>query len=476
MSITIIEAAIEATIAEATEGKIDWSQSIFLEVKELGKNSVGGLGEHLYDQYQKQVEQNLSQIIRSEHDVLIGTQKKVEVKTAFQNKQGGFFFNQIRYNLPSDHPRAGQPKDWTHLAFVFVKPDSFEIWECERPAVPEKHFRWNNDWSWNGTNAGRGKKLCTETWKRVYGYVVHNVGEGHQAKQSYANTRKTGKEQYYTTPEVVDLCMSRVKAVVGIKDQVFLEPAGGTGEFIEGFRRAGIDTDKIVSYDIEPLHTLVQEQNFLETTSSEAEMVCVTNPPFGRASSLAKKFFNHAASSCKYICFLVPKSWRKWTVMNSLDSHFHLVDDIDLPQNCFYTSKGDPEKQGVLNTVFQIWEHREEERQKIKVPDHNLMTKIRPVVQAGMKVVSGANFEIITFGHSCGKTKEITAQVVPYKTTTMYLNVAREDVKRALEEIDLSCYYNNVAYVQALSIQEINFKLNEHFGLSNFDFKEFYHG
>ena len=168
MTIKVIEEAKKATKEEVTIGKIDWGDSPFLEIKELGKNSVGGFGEHLYNQYQKQIQINQSKVVRVEHDVIVNQNKKVEVKTAFQNKSGGFFFNQIRYHLPEDHERAGEQKDWTHLAFVFIRPHRVEIWECERPSDPKRHFKWNNDWSWNGKNEGRGNKLCTDTWRKAY--------------------------------------------------------------------------------------------------------------------------------------------------------------------------------------------------------------------------------------------------------------------------------------------------------------------
>ena len=50
----------------------------------------------------------------------------------------------------------------------------------------------------------------------------------------------------------------------------------------------------------------------------------------------------------------------------------------------------------------------------------------------------------------------------------MYLHIEKQEVKDALKQIDYSKYYNNVSYVQALSIQEINYELNEWFRLKNF--------
>ena len=298
----------------------------------------------------------------------------------------------------------------------------------------------------------------------------NNVKEGHRTKQSYANTRTTGKEQYYTNPDVVDLCIREVQKHIDIKNHVILEPCGGTGEFIEGLRRAGVSDDKIVSFDIEPKHPMVQAGDYLETAFASENLISITNPPFGRASSLAKKFFNHAAGHCEFICYLVPKSWRKWTVHNSLDKSFHLIADIEMPKNCFYLSSGEKKEKDVLNTVFQIWERRDYQRQKIQVPDHKLIKKVLPKKnEQGQKIVSDANYSIITFGHSCGKTAEIQGDV-PYKTTTMYLKIDKDEVKEALQQVNLSKYYNNVSYVQALSIQEINYELNEWFGLQNYTF------
>ena len=70
--------------------------------------------------------------------------------------------------------------------------------------------------------------------------MSNNVKDGHLLKQSYANTRITGKEQYYTNSDVVDLCLSEVVKHIDLQGKSILEPCGGTGEFIEGFMRIGI--------------------------------------------------------------------------------------------------------------------------------------------------------------------------------------------------------------------------------------------
>lgn len=308
--------------------------------------------------------------------------------------------------------------------------------------------------------------------------MKNNVKAGHKQKQSYANTRTTGKEQYYTNSDVVDTCLELVQKHINLEGKFILEPCGGTGEFIEGFRRIGIPDDLIVSYDIEPKHPKVAEGNYLEIDFGHKNYVSITNPPFGRMSTLAKKFFNHAANHSDYICYLIPKSWRKWSSQNSLDNRFHLIADIEMPKNCFYLPEGQETKKDVLNTVFQIWEKRHLRREKIVITDNELVKKITPVMKEtkdknGKDVkrpdhVTGANFEMIVFGHSCGKYKDLDpTQKYDAKTTTMYFKIERQDVIDAMKQIDFSYHFNNVSYVQALSLQEINFELNKFFNLTS---------
>ena len=332
----------------------------------------------------------------------------------------------------------------------------------------------------------------------------NNVKTGHKSQQSYANTRTTGKEQYYTNEDVVDICLEEVQKHINLDGKTILEPCGGTGEFIEGLRRLGIPDNKIISYDIEPMHPMVKRGSYLEQDFSKmGDLVSITNPPFGRMSKLAKKFFAHATTHSEYICYLVPRSWRKWTTQNSLDENYHLIADIDMPKNCFYLPNNETTKKDVLNTVFQIWQRKDTKRTKIAVPDNGLIKKIIPkltqqevhrkiketlyrkvngqfeevkmdtynqVVVRRPDYITGANFQIVQFGHSCGACKDITEHRVQAKTTTMYLHIDRDDVKAALRTIDFSKYYKNVSYVSALSIQEINYELNEWFGLPNFKF------
>lgn len=260
------------------------------------------------------------------------------------------------------------------------------------------------------------------------------------------NSRKTGKEQYYTLPEVVDQCVSI--AMKYYKGGKILEPAGGTGEFIEGLLRTDIDENLIESGDIEPKHRLVKQIDFLRSRYQEP-FFTISNPPFGRANSLSVKFFNHAAGYSSYICFLIPISWRKWSVINRLDSRYHLVEDVEMPAVSFYNDDG-PIEGGLLRTVFQVWEKRDEERQKIVIEDRGYISKSTP---------EEGDVAFTLFGHSCGRV-ETEFDRVP-NSTKCYFKLNNNNALAALQSVDYSVYSKNTAYVQALSMPEINDLLNK---------------
>ena len=263
------------------------------------------------------------------------------------------------------------------------------------------------------------------------------------------NKRTTGKEQYYTPTDTAnDLTIQMLKYAP--KSATWLEPAGGTGQFISAMKNNGIET--IVSYDIEPHHDLVQKtDDFLnEDLSQLNHCVTLTNPPFGRANKLSVPFFNKCAEVSDYIGFLVPKSWRKWSVINRLHSNFHLVYDEELKIDFIYDNV-DEKRKGNLATVFQIWERREQKRDKIVVPDRKYITKTTPDV---------ADVSLTVFGRGCGTVKTEFPRVP--NTTQMFLKLNEDWVLDALKVVDFKRFCNNVAFVEALSIQEINYLLNEY--------------
>ena len=268
------------------------------------------------------------------------------------------------------------------------------------------------------------------------------------------NKRVTGKEQYYTPVETSSHCLDIMMKFSPNRGQVWLEPAGGTGSFIEAFILSGIGEDQILSFDIEPKHRLVKlTEDFLqEDISFISDCTTLTNPPFGRANKLAVPFFNKCAQVSNFIGFIVPKSWRKWSVIDRLDPYFHLVHDEDLSIDYVYDECAQSHSKGKLATVYQVWKRHSYKREPIVVEDRGYIEKCSP---------EEADVSLTIFGRGCGAL----STEFPRKpnTTKMFLKVADRAVLEALSCVDYGRFFNNVAFVEALSIREIRFLLNEHF-------------
>lgn len=209
-------------------------------------------------------------------------------------------------------------------------------------------------------------------------------------------------DQFYTNDEIALKCVEDLKNRIDIRDfDRILEPAAGTGSFfklIPEHQREGIDID--------PKHPDVVKQDFLHYKPVSDRSYCVIgNPPFGKGSSLAIRFFNHAASFADVIAFIIPRTFKRVSVQNRLNLNFHLVDTIDLPLKpcCF-----DPVMSA--KCCFQVWTKKIERRKKVVLPnthpDFDFM-HMGPIDENGQPTPpDGADFAVKAYGSNCGKIKD----------------------------------------------------------------------
>lgn len=269
------------------------------------------------------------------------------------------------------------------------------------------------------------------------------------ARVRLGNRRVTGKEQYYTPAQTAnDLVALLTKLIPDFANRTVLEPAGGTGAFIEAARAHG--ASRFVAFDIEPKHPDVSAADFLAQQLQLQGAVALSNPPFGRNNSLSIPFFNHAAAYCDYIAFIVPKSWRKWSVINRLDRNFHLIADHDLQLDYVDAAGVGLSERKRLATCFQVWQRQTQLRPLVAVTDHGLVTKTTPDL---------ADVALTIFGYGCGTVR--TEFERKPNSTRMFLKLNHPDALAALGSVDFSRFYKNTAYTEALSLPEINYLLNE---------------
>ena len=173
--------------------------------------------------------------------------------------------------------------------------------------------------------------------------------------------RKEGLDKFYTLPECSKKCIDKVCELYDIAGwDLIIEPSAGNGSFLNQ-----IPSNNKIGIDILPDHQDIIKQDFFDYNppAINKNILVIGNPPFGKVSSLAIKFFNHSAKWANVIAFIIPRTFRKISIQNRLDNKFHLVYDEEIPNNpcCFSPIMS-------VKCCFQIWEKKELERSFIDLP------------------------------------------------------------------------------------------------------------
>lgn len=135
---------------------------------------------------------------------------------------------------------------------------------------------------------------------------------------------KIENDKYYTSDNVVDICLSELKTVL-LKNKFIptrvIEPSAGNGSF-------SLKIKNCIAYDLFPEHPSIIKQDFLICNLEYKEgTLVIGNPPFGNRLSLAQKFFKKSIQIADYIAFILPISQLNNT---STFYEFDLIKSIDL--------------------------------------------------------------------------------------------------------------------------------------------------
>jgi len=166
-------------------------------------------------------------------------------------------------------------------------------------------------------------------------------------------------DKFYTKNKIVSQCMTMLEPHVK-EASLIIEPSAGAGAFIR-LR----DFAPTLFIDIAPDHPDVVESDFLTYdipgTGSDGRIAVVGNPPFGRQSSMAKKFIKRASEFAYLIAFILPKSFKKPSMQQIFPRSFHLVDAFDLEEDAFEFAG----KNYDVPCVFQIWKRLDHDRELV---------------------------------------------------------------------------------------------------------------
>ena len=137
-------------------------------------------------------------------------------------------------------------------------------------------------------------------------------------------------DQHYTRPDIAMQLYGLVLEHVDEAAHLMFEPSAGKGAFSRLMPAGSI------AIDIAPAGPGIIRADFLGIRpSSDRPIAVVGNPPFGRSSSMALRFFNHAARFANSISFILPRTFRKGPTENRLDRAFNLLREEPVPPNAF---------------------------------------------------------------------------------------------------------------------------------------------
>ena len=169
------------------------------------------------------------------------------------------------------------------------------------------------------------------------------------------NSRKL--DQFYTDPAYARQFFKTISKTVNLNEyDHLLEPSAGTGSFYNL-----LDPSRRIGLDLEPKAQGIVKTDFFDWVPPTGKIITIGNPPFGKSAGLAVKFFNRAAEFSDVIAFVIPRTFRKASIINRLAKQFHCVYDETVPDNSFIFN-------GSAYSVpcaAQIWQRKETPRAKI---------------------------------------------------------------------------------------------------------------
>lgn len=255
-------------------------------------------------------------------------------------------------------------------------------------------------------------------------------------------------DPFYTRP---DLAEWYVEQMLGRPDlppsAVFLEPSAGSGAFVKPLRRRKLEC---IALDTHPQGTQIQQGDFLKQCfwpRKGKTLIVLGNPPFGFASSLAIRFFNRAAERAQMIAFIVPRTFRKISVLEKLPREFWLIHNEDVPPRAFLKD-GHPHD---VPCAWQIWERREILRTVQETPDISSLLEFTSPQRA--------DFALRRVGGRAGKVLPLDAGQRYSPSSTYFIRAFHPQVRELLENLNWDKIRNSTAGVRSVSKTEIAHRL-----------------
>lgn len=190
--------------------------------------------------------------------------------------------------------------------------------------------------------------------------------------------KKVDNDQFYTKQ---DVSISLIQKINLDKYKLVIDPCCGDGAFY-----SNINHNNKIAIDIDPKIKYAIKQDFLKWNYygdiNRKDILCISNPPFGKQGSLAIKFINKCAEFSDTIAFILPLSFKKKSMIKKINKNFHLVFEQDLYKNSFVVNGEDYD----VPCVFQVWENKYTHRIEKKDDDPMGFQYVKDPTKANLSV------------------------------------------------------------------------------------------
>lgn len=253
---------------------------------------------------------------------------------------------------------------------------------------------------------------------------------------SIEKNNKNGLDQFYTNSDTAEKCMNILKEHIDINIyDIHLEPSAGSGSFYKL-----LNPNKRLGLDIEPKYEGIIKMNYFDFIPDENKSYLVIgNPPFGKVSSLAVKFFNKSAEFAEYVAFIIPRTFKRVSIQNKLNLNYELVYNEDLPiKPCCFTPPM------IAKCCFQIW--KKNPNKKREIMKYDKIHKDFKFLKHGPKddknqptPPKNADFVIKAYGSNCGKIRDKQLEILrPKSWHWIKSNIDINELKNRFHTLDYS--------------------------------------
>ena len=253
-------------------------------------------------------------------------------------------------------------------------------------------------------------------------------------------------DKFYTKKDISMKLIKKILELLKIekKDKI-IEPSAGDGAFMKYLEEKGYN---IIGYDIEPEYDNIIKTDFLKLKIKDKDIHYIGNPPFGRQSSLARKFIKKCCKNAKSISFILPKSFKKDSMKKCFNEYFHLIYEEDIIDNSFIINKTEVKN---IPCVFQIWINKDIKREKPKI--------YKPIYFKYVKKLDNPDFSLRRVGVYAGNLSNV---IDKSKQSHYFIKLNNNiDKNKFMKEYKKIIFtHNNTVGPKSISKNEFNKKIN----------------